>query len=99
MVVVTSVAFPTESANELGQRFLKAPALPDFIIRRGPYFHSSREEGIVSLSIYEVDRSRLADAIEFATNYMATFIGVPGFKYRIRTYLETAEALKTIGFA
>ena len=99
MVVVTSVAFPTESAKELGKRFLEAPALPDFITRRGPYFNSSREEGIVTLSIFEVDRSRLADAIEFATNYMATFHGVPGFKYRIRTYSEAAEVLKTIGLA
>jgi hypothetical protein len=99
MVIVTSVAFPTESSRELGKRFLEAPALPDFMTRRGPYFSSSREDGIVTLAIYEMDRSRLADALEFATDFMATFIGVPGFKYKIRTYLETAEALKIIGMA
>jgi hypothetical protein len=99
MVIVTSVAFPTESSKELGKRFLEAPALPEFMTRKGPYFSSNREDGIVTLAIYEVDRSRLADAIEFATNFLATFIGIPGFKYEIKTYLEAAEALKTIGLA
>jgi hypothetical protein len=37
--------------------------------------------------------------MEFATNFMATFVGVPGYKYTIKTYLEAAEALKTIGLA
>jgi hypothetical protein len=99
MVIVTSAAFPTEGAKELGKRFLEAPTLPDFITKRGPYFSSSTEDGIITLSIYEVDRSRLADAMEFATNFMATFVGVPGYKYTIKTYLEAAEALKTIGLA
>jgi hypothetical protein len=99
MVIVTSVSFPTESSKELGKRFLEAPAFPDFITRKGPYFSSNKKDGIMVFSIYEVDRSRVADAIEFATNFLATFIGVPGFKYEIKTHLETAEALKMIGMA
>jgi hypothetical protein len=99
MVVITTLAYPTESTKEMAKRFLEAPSLPDFLTRRGPYVKSSREEGIMTLSIYEMERSKLADAIEYITSYEAIFFGVPGFRYSIEPYLEISEALKTIGMA
>jgi len=53
--------------------------------------------GINSLSIFEYDPSKMAEAYEFLGNYYAHFIGVPGFTYTIRPWFEVMEAFKMIG--
>lgn len=97
MIIVTSLAYPTESTKEMAKRFLEAPALPDFMTRRGPYVSANKEEGIVTLSIYEMDRSRIADGLEFIAKYETVFYGVPGFKYKVEPHFEINEALSMIG--
>jgi len=48
MVIVTNVSFPTESAKEMGERFLKVSPLPDFLSRKGPFF-SSNNTGVLTV--------------------------------------------------
>jgi hypothetical protein len=55
--------------------------------------------GIKLISIWEYDPSKMAESVEFAANYYATFIGVPGFTYTIDTWFEIKEAFKMIGLA
>jgi len=97
MVITTSLSYPTESVNDIAKRFLEAPELPDYMTRKGPYISSSREKGILTLSVYELDNSNLAEGLEFLGNYMTIFFGIPGFKYEIRPFFEVEEALKMIG--
>lgn len=97
MVIVTSLAYPPESAKEIAKRFLDAPAVPDFMKRRGPYVSANKEDGIATLSFYELDRARLADGLEFVAKFETTFYGVPGFKYKIEPHFEVNEALSMIG--
>lgn len=97
MIIVSTVYYPPESASEMAKRFLEIPQLPDFMTRRGPYFQSDLNKGIVGFSIYELEKSKIAEGKEFIGNSMAIYFGVPGFKYEIKDFLETAEALKMIG--
>jgi len=97
MIIISMISYPTESVNEVAKRFLEAPALPDYLVRRGPYVAASRERGIQTISLYELDNAKLADGLQAVGNYMTTFFGVPGFKYEFLPYMEIAEALKTIG--
>lgn len=97
MIIASSILYPPESANEIAKRFLETPAIPDYMTKKGPYINSSIEEGITTISFYELDRSKLADGYEFLGNYMATFFGIPGFKYEIRPYFEVEEAMKMVG--
>ena len=97
MVIVTNVTYPPESSEDMGKRFLEAPQIPDFMTRRGPYFSSDLEKGILGLSIWELDNSKISEATEFLGNYMAIFFGVAGFRYEIKSFLEVQEALKLIG--
>jgi len=97
MVIVSTTTYPPESAEEMAKRFLEAPEIPDFMTRRGPYFNSNIEKGIFSLSIWELDKSKVPDGTEYLGNYMAIFFGVPGFKYEIKSFLEIQEALNLIG--
>ena len=97
MILIASVSYPPENATDIAKRFLEAPQVPDFLTRRGPYFNSTFNEGITGFSIYELDKSKVAEGTEFLGNYMAIFFGVPGFKYEIKTLFEVEEALKMIG--
>jgi hypothetical protein len=97
MVIVSQLCYPPESANQIAKRFIEAPPLPDFMARRGPYVNSELSQGVRTLSIYELDNSRLAEGIAFVADYMTTFFGVPGFTYHISQYFEVDEALKLLG--
>jgi hypothetical protein len=49
------------------------------------------------LSLYEIEKSNIAEGLEYLGNYMANFFGVPDFKYDIKPFFDVAEALKMIG--
>jgi hypothetical protein len=97
MVIVIQMAFPPESANQIAKRFIETPPIPDYMTRRGPYVSSELTEGVHTLTIYEMDNEKLTEGLVFLSDLMTTYFGVPGFKYTIRQYLETEEALKLLG--
>jgi hypothetical protein len=97
MVIATIVSFPTESAKEVAERFSKVPPFPDYLTRRGPYISATVDEGVVNLSIYELDNSKLSEGLVFIGDYIAGFFGVPGLTYEIKPLFEIEEALKMIG--
>ncbi len=100
MVIVAIVNFPTESAKELGQAFIKTDKempMPDFITRSGPFVTSNHDDGHQAIVIYSCDNSRLAEAIRAAEDRMATYIGIEGLAYSIQVWSEAEEYLKTIG--
>lgn len=97
MVIITNVIYPPESAQDMAKRFLEVPPVPDFMTRMGPYFTANLTQGVMGLSVYELDKSRMAEGSEFLGNYMTVFFGVPGFKYEIRPHYDVGEALKMIG--
>ena len=97
MVIITQIAYPTTSVNEMAKRFLEAPQAPEFMNRRGPFINASLEEGIETFSLWELDNSRLAEGMKYLGNYMAIFFGVSGFTYEIRPFFHVDEALSMIG--
>ena len=70
MVIISNIAFPPESAKEIGERFSSLPDLPDYMTRRGPYVASNIDDGVVACSIYELDKSKLGDGLLFLSVYM-----------------------------
>ena len=97
MVIVTNVIYPPESAEDMAKRFLESPQAPNFMTRKRPYVSSDLKKGIIGLSIWELNKTKIAEGNEFLGNYMAIFFGVPGFKYEIKPFFEVQEALKMIG--
>lgn len=99
MVTIGIISFPAESSKEVGKRFNDLPTLPPYITRKGPYVKSELGVGIKTISIFEYDPSKMAEAVESIANYYAHFIGVPGFTNTIGTWFEIKEAFKMIGLA
>ena len=99
MVIVTTISFPVESVKHVGEHFLKASPLPEYLKRIGPFISSNRREGVVSLSIYELDNAKLADGMIALGDYLAGFFDISGFAYEMKPYSEIEEGLKMIGLA
>ena len=97
MVIITQISYPPESANDIAKRFLEAPQLPDFMSRKGPYISSDMDRGILTMSLFELEKSKTGEGLEALGNYYAAFFGVPGFKYTIKPFFDVDEALKMIG--
>ena len=99
MVIIGTNSFPPESANEIGKRFLELPPLPDYLTMKGPYVHGMMEGGIQGVEVFELDKAKLAEGVEYVTNRYVTYFGIPGFRYAIAPYFEAQEALQMIGLA
>jgi hypothetical protein len=97
MIIISLTTYPTESAGEIGKRFVGMPALPDYITMRGPYINSTVEEGIKGITIYEFKDQRYSEAYQVLADRVAKFFGVPGFTYSLHHWLEAKDALKLVG--
>jgi hypothetical protein len=96
MVIISDVSFPQESANDVGKRFLELPPVPDFMTLIGPYI-KGRKDGIHAVEIYELDKSKVGEGLEFVSNRCVKYFGIPGYIYEVNVYLEATEALNMIG--
>ena len=99
MVIIGMSSYPPTSANEVGKLFLEQPPLAEFITRRGPYIFSVKGEGYQSISLFEFDNSKMADAMKSIANFFAGLRDAPGFTYSTRVCFELQEALNMIGLA
>lgn len=97
MVIIAMVSYPTENTKEVAKRMLELPPLPAYITLKGVYTSSEVGVGIKGIAIYELDQSKVSEAIGFIAARYTKYYGVPGFTYSANIWLEAKEALKAIG--
>ncbi|MBF0304016.1 MAG: hypothetical protein HQK73_13330 [Desulfamplus sp.] len=97
MILITSVIYPPESAKEVAKRYLTAPKLPEYLKKKGPYICADINNGINSITFYEIENERMAEGLQALGNNMASYIGIAGYKYDIRPYYDLEEGLRVIG--
>jgi hypothetical protein len=97
MVIIALLSCPLNSANELGRKFSQLPSSPDFIHIKGNYCYTEKGVGIQNVIIWDVERQRMADAIEFLNNrWVRAYTSVPGLSFSIFPALELGEAVRMI---
>jgi hypothetical protein len=97
MIIISIVTYPPESTKEIVKRYLKAPVLPEFINKKGPYVSASRTDGMNSITYYELENSRLAEGLQAIAESLAIYFGVPGYTYDLKPYFELEEGLNILG--
>lgn len=97
MIVISNVHYPPESTREIAKRYLTAPALPDYITKKGPYVSSSVDKGIHSITYYEMENHRLHEGLQAICESLSVYFGVPGYVYDIKPYFELEEGLGILG--
>ena len=97
MVIISNVSYPPESTKEIAKRYLKAPVLPDYLNKKGPYVSASRDGGMNSITFYELENDRLADGLKAIAESLSIYFGVPGYHYDLKPYFELEEGLDILG--
>ena len=97
MVIISNVTYPPESTKEIAKRYLKAPVIPSFLNKKGPYVSASMTGGMNSITFYELDNDKLAEGLKAVGESMAIYFGVPGFSYDLKPHFELAEGLDILG--
>lgn len=96
MVIVT---YPNDKATEMGQAYLKNLAnFPKNVKRIGgtPYV-TANDEGIQTISIFEVKDENLADAMRGITAYYTAYNEIPGYRWEFHFVMTAMDALPLIG--
>ncbi len=95
MVLICITLNPPESGKEMIKRSKKVPRLPEYIKTVGPYISSTVREGIKTLTIYEFDDSKFAEASKHINNLLREFIGVPGFTFSLEIWARAKNAYQS----
>ena len=70
-----SFSIPLENIKEYARKVIALPPLPEYIIKRGPYFH----EAAKIMVVYEFDQGKTAEAWEIIWKHLDAFRSIPGF--------------------
>ena len=96
MYLIGFVTYPQESGPEVVKRFKEVGPVPDFIAITGPLVRSSLD-GAKTITIYEFDSSKYAEAAEYIYKRYAGFRGIPGYRYTVEEWRDVKAAIKTAG--
>jgi len=97
MVLISMISNPPESGNEMMRRSKQLPRLPEYIRAIGPYISSSVGEGIKTLTIYEFEDSKFAEASKRINSLLQAFIGVPGLTFSLEVWIRAKDAYQSFG--
>jgi hypothetical protein len=64
---------------------------------RGQPFVTAREEGYVAYAFYEIEESKLAEALMELFEYLSNLRTVLGLRFKFETLLPATEAMQIIG--
>jgi hypothetical protein len=71
--------------------------VPRFHKNGGPYISGVVGEGIETMTIYDFEDSKYAEAIKHIGKLLGAFHGVPGFTYSIQVWLRAKDAYEAFG--
>jgi hypothetical protein len=101
--LVTASLYPSDKAQEVAKKYLEAltkyPPDENLATELVPVAVKGTHRGIEGIGIVEVKKGKLEEAYLRAVKMMAMFHNIPGFKYRVETYLKVEEAMAVIGMS
>jgi hypothetical protein len=101
MYVITTALYPNDKAKEVVNMQAKAMAKypPDVSLGTMivPAAVVATLKGIKVITIIEVKKGKLEDALASGAIRLAMFHDIQGYRYTMKTYMNLEEAMKTIG--
>jgi hypothetical protein len=94
MVISCIFSYPPQSAKEYDQLVTELPPLPKYITMKGSYINRATEDDIITIALYEFDKSRFAEASRHIFSQLGAFHGVSGFTFSARVLAEVREVEK-----
>ena len=81
MVIKCIFSIPPKSIKDYARQVMELPLLPEYITIRGPYTNDAVEVGNETITLYEFDDSRYAEAWKIIFKQLDAFHGITGFTF------------------
>ena len=99
--IITRCWYPNHLADAVAKKYLEVMKEnpPDESISKTivPVAVSSSKNGLETLTIAQVERQKVGDALNRDARIMAEFRNIEGFNYEIKSWAKVEEALESIG--
>ncbi len=95
MVIKCIFSIPLKSIKDYARQITELPPLPEYITIRGPYINDTVGEGNQTITLYEFDESRSAEAWKSIFNQLDAFHAVPGFTFAAEILSKDRRARKS----
>ena len=96
MIVIGTITFPEERANDVAECYQNLPALPDFITITGTYVYNNPGEDHRAFSIFKFDEARVDDAKAYFDARYEAFGKVQDLKSEHEEWLDVQDALAIV---
>ena len=93
MIIIGLSSYPLQSTDQVVNRVMEIPRLPDYIKGKGNYGYLSME-GWGGIQIYEFDSSKAEEAHWDIMQPYGKFYDIPGYKYELKLGLKTRETMQ-----
>ena len=99
--IVVRSWYPNNKADEVAKKYMevieKYPPDESLTKEVVPVAVNVNKDGIETISIDEVERQKVGDALNRAGRILAEFRNISEYNYEIKTWAKVEEALETIG--
>ncbi len=96
MIVIGTVVFPEERANDVAEAYQNLPALPDFMTITGPYVYNNPGEDHRAFSIFKFDEVHVDDAGKYFNARYEAFGIVKDLTSKHEEWLDVQDALAIV---
>ena len=94
MIIKCSFSIPLKAIGDYNRQAKRLPSLPSYITKRGPYIDESHGRANQITTVYEFDKSLLAEAWETISKHLDVFRAVRGFTLSAQVMDREREAQK-----
>ena len=81
MIIKCIFSIPVKSIRDYARQVMELPPLPGYIRIRGPYINDAVGAGNQTITLYEFDEARSAEAWKSIFKQLDAFHAVPGFTF------------------
>lgn len=101
--LIVNSCYPSDKASETAERYLEALAKypPDENLGTElvPAAVKATNQGINVITIMDVKKGKLEEAMDRMVNFEAMFLNIVGYEHEIATYYKAEEALAVVGMS
>jgi hypothetical protein len=101
--LITTATYPSDKAPDVANRYLEAiskyPPDENLATEVVPAAVKSTSQGLMVLTILDVKKGKLEEAMTRMVNFESMFLNIAGYEHEIATFYKVEEALAVIGMS
>ncbi len=99
--IIVRTLYPSGKIDEVAKKYLEITEKfpPDETMGKVvvPVAVAITTDGVEAMGISEIERDKLADALDYTSKIMLEYRNIEGYKYEIKTWATVDEAFELLG--